>query len=424
VQNKYAPPVAFLAMKPALFLLLAASPALAAPTLVPHPVHLQSGARFSLQLPARYGIEPVVQGLKRPRFFALAPDGRLFVTQMYDKTDNSKGKVTILDGFNSRTRRFARVTDYLSGLRNPNSVAFWMDAKNSKSWLYLALTDKLVRYPFQKGDTKPSGKAQVLAHFPAYGLSYKYGGWHLTRTVTVVPETGRVFVAVGSSGNALIEKEPVRAAVLAMNADGTNQHIYAHGLRNAVGLKWQNGALWASNQGADHLGDDAPNETFYKVQGNTDYGWPYTYQSRGAVHLDPKFKRASGKAGVPLAVLAFPAHSSVLGFDRFDQSTPDPNLRNRWLFALHGSGFIRLKRGYSLMSATSAGDMQPFLTGFLQRRHIWGRPCDILNRGDGSFWLSDDYAGVIYLIGPKRSQRAPVAPELAPGGSTRTRETG
>ncbi|RYX85474.1 glucose/sorbosone dehydrogenase [bacterium] len=390
-------------MKTALIALLglASAPVVAAPTLTPHPVRLQSGARFSLRLPARYSITPVVQGLKRPRFFALAPDGRLFLTQMYDKTDNSKGKVTILDGYDAKSHRFAKVTDYLTGLRNPNSVAFWHDAKSGKSWIYVALTDKLVRYPFKSGDVKPSGSAQVLTKFPAYGLSYKYGGWHLTRTVVVVPETGRVFVAVGSSGNAVIEKEAVRAAIVTMNADGSDQQIYVKGLRNAVGLRWTRGALWASNQGVDHLGDDAPNETFYKVQSGADYGWPYCYQSRGVVRVDPKFHRAAGAKGVPVAPIAFPAHSSALGFDWFDQSTSDSNLRNRWLFALHGSGFIRQKRGYSLVTATGGGQIEPFLTGFLQNRHIWGRPCDVWNRGDGSFWLTDDYAGVVYLVAPK-----------------------
>lgn len=386
----------------ALALTFLASPALAAP-LTPHPVHLESGAKFSLWLPARYDITPVVQGLKRPRFFALAPDGRLFVTQMYDRTDNTRGKVTILDGYDAKARRYTRVSDYLTGLRNPNSVAFWRDPKNGQTWLYIALTDKLVRYPFKNGDLKPSGDEQVLAHFPAYGLSYKYGGWHLTRTIAIVPATGRVFVAVGSSGNALIEKEKVRAAVLSMNADGTNQQIYAHGMRNAVGLKWKRDALWASNQGADHLGDNAPNETFYKVQSGADYGWPYCYQLNGKVRLDPKFKRASGKTGVPLAPISFPAHSSALGFDWFDSTTPDSNLRNHWLFALHGSGFTRLKRGYSLATATLNGITQPFLAGFLSGRKIKGRPCDIWNRGDGSFLFTDDYAGVVYLVSPHKA---------------------
>lgn len=388
-------------MNTLLLLVLGASPALAAPALTPHPVQLASGARFSLFLPRRTSITPVVEGLARPRFFALAPDGRLFLTQMHDKTDNRLGSVTILDGFNPRTRRFARRSNYLSHLHNPNSLAFWHDDTTNQSWLYLALTDKLVRFPYHRGDLKPAGKEQVLARFPAYGLGYKYGGWHLTRTVAIVPQTGRVFVSVGSSGDAVIEREPVRATVLSMNADGTEQKIYARGLRNAVGLKWLRGALWASNQGADHLGDDAPNDTFYQVQGNADYGWPGCFQARGRVRLDPKFKRAAGTQGVPLALVAFPAHSSALGFDWFDSRTRDPNLRGRWLFALHGSGFKRLKRGYSLAVANSQGQLQPFLTGFLQRGHIWGRPCDVFNRGDGSFFVSDDYAGVVYLVAPR-----------------------
>ncbi len=387
-------------MKPAFFLALLASPVMAAPTLMPHPVQLQSGARFVLRLPARYAIAPVIEGLARPRFFAVAPDSRIFLTQMHDKTDNSLGKVTILGTYNALTRRFAGQSDYLSGLRNPNSVAFWRDPNDGKMWLYLALTDRLVRYPFRAGDIKPSGEPQTLARFPAYGLSYKYGGWHLTRTVTVDQQSGRVWVSIGSSGNALVEKEAIRATVLSMNADGTHQTTYARGLRNAVGLKWERGALWATNQGADHLGDDAPNDTFTRLRGGADYGWPFCYQSGGRVRLDPRFHRPTGASGVPLALVAFPAHSSALGFAWFDQKTADPALRNRWLFALHGSGFTRLRRGYSLVTATPDGRLTPFLTGFLQHGHINGRPCDILRLPDGSFLFSDDYAGVVYRVAP------------------------
>ena len=109
----------------------------------------------------------------------------------------------------------------MTGLHNPNSVAFYKD-RDGTDWFYLALTDRLVRYRYEAGKDAPSGEPQVLATFPAYGLAYKYGGWHLTRTV-VVGGDGKIYVAVGSSCNACEEKEEVRASILQMNPDGTNQ---------------------------------------------------------------------------------------------------------------------------------------------------------------------------------------------------------
>ena len=143
------------------------------------------------------------------RFMALSPDNRIFVTDMYNLTDNRRGVVYILDQFDPKTYQFKKVTKYLSGLRNPNSVAFYTD-RNGTDWFYLALTDRLVRYRYEAGKDAPSGTPEVLATFPDYGLGYKYGGWHLTRTV-IVGGNGKIYVAVGSSCNACEEKEEVRA---------------------------------------------------------------------------------------------------------------------------------------------------------------------------------------------------------------------
>ena len=123
---------------------------------------------------------------------------------------------------------------YLTGLRNPNSLAF-LPIGAGASWLYLALTDRLLRYRYRAGDNAPAEKPEVLATFPDYGLSYKYGGWHLTRTI-VIGGNGKVYVSVGSSCNACEEKEEVRASVLEMDPDGRHPRYFARGLRNAVGM--------------------------------------------------------------------------------------------------------------------------------------------------------------------------------------------
>ena len=199
------------------------------------------------------------QGLKRVRFMAKSPDGRIFVTDMYNLTDNSKGAVYILDHFNPASENFKKVTTYLTGLRNPNSIAFYTDP-NGVAWFYLALTDRLLRYKYNLSEDTPTAKPEVLATFPDYGLSYKYGGWHLTRTIAA-GTNGKIYVSVGSSCNACEEKEEVRASVLEMDPVGKNQKFFARGLRNAVGLRWIKDGLIATNMGSDHLGDHKPADT-------------------------------------------------------------------------------------------------------------------------------------------------------------------
>ena len=245
------------------------------PNLVPHQVNLKNGKRFSLNLPENYEIIPAAEGLKRVRFFSKAPDGRMFVTDMHDLTDNKKGIVYILDDWNPETGKFGKIIPYMTGLKNPNSVQFYTDS-SGRDWLYLAETNQLTRRKFTKGEIKPTDKAEVLVTFPDYGLSYKYGGWHLTRTIAV-GGNGKIYVSVGSSCNACTEKEKVRATVLEMNPDGSQQKIFATGLRNAVGLKWVGNFLFATNQGVDHLGKNKPDETFYALKRDADYGWASCY---------------------------------------------------------------------------------------------------------------------------------------------------
>src|SRR5215216_5194388 len=196
------------------------------------------GRAFNLYLPAEFEIKVARMGLKRARFLAKAPDNRIFVTDMFNRTDNKKGAVYILEQFDAESGRFNKITPYLTGLRNPNSIAFHTE-KGGGHWFYLALTDRLLRYKYTPGENSPSSSPELLATFPDYGLNYKYGGWHLTRTIAI-GENGKLYVSVGSSCNACEEKEPVRATVTEMYLDGKNQRVFAGGLRNAVGLKLVN----------------------------------------------------------------------------------------------------------------------------------------------------------------------------------------
>ncbi len=367
------------------------------PKLLPQKITLKSGKSFDLNLPADFEIVPAAEGLKRARFFAKAPDGRIFVTDMYNLADNKRGTIYILDGFDPATGKFAEVKTYLTGLHNPNSVQFYRDA-SGQDWLYIAETGKLTRRRFNAGEENPTDtNPQTLATFPDYGLSYKYGGWHLTRTIAF-GTNGKMYVSVGSSCNSCVEKEEVRAAILEMNPDGSEQRVFAKGLRNAVGLRWYGNFLFATNQGSDHLGLQRPDETFYAVKDGADYGWPYCHSANGRIIADPKIKRAGGCAGVPAPYAYFPARSSALGFDYFDDAdAPDP-IKGGFVVALHGSTNKAIGHGYKIVVMRKGEPLEDLISGFLKAGKVLGRPCDVFKLDANSFLFSDDFSGIVYLV--------------------------
>jgi glucose/arabinose dehydrogenase len=411
----------------------------------PHILPYAPGKSITLTLPDSFDISIAATGLHRVRFFARSPDGRIFVTGMHDLSDNTQGSVFILDGWNPATHAFTHITHYLDHLRNPNNLAFWTDPATHQTWLYLPLTDRLVRYKYNAGDTAPTAPPETLLRFPNYGLNYKYGGWHLTRTVAIAPvgngpnSKTRIFVAAGSSCNYCQEREVLRAAIVSLDPDGQHPTLIAQGMRNAVDLQsvpavqsndLNNGTLFATNMGDDHLGDQLPEDTFFAVdpapKTPLNYGWPTCYFANGKpVHdttplptlndptaiapvppTDSVYGKQTGVATaganltaggghafapdpnsalgsappplascekVPPAFTTFAAHSSPLGFDYFPPS--DPALRNTFLVALHGASHPRIGTGYRVVRFT-ATDRTPrdFITGFLTSAR--GTPID------------------------------------------------
>ncbi|MCU1323632.1 MAG: repeat-containing protein [Acidobacteriaceae bacterium] len=410
--------------------------------LTPHTLSITSTRSITLNLPASLTIQVAAKGLRRPRFFAQSPDHRIFVTDMDSLADNTRGAVYILDSWNPTTHTFGRTVPYLQHLRNPNNLAFYTDPATQQTWLYLPLTDRLVRYKYNPGDTAPTAPPEVLARYPDYGLSYKYGGWHLTRTIAFATLHGRtrLYVSVGSSCNACAEKEPIRATLSVMDPDGKNSSIVATGLRNAVGLSFvprvDGGSLFATNMGADHLGDRDPEDQFFELDSNDrpgpiyishppNYGWPTCFFDHGTPHPDPLVSAPKPGdhifppppagppppqfdcAKVPAAYTAFAPHSSPLGLEYFDATST--TLGNTFLVALHGAGHPRVGSGYRVVRIRTTGSHTPedFITGFLSSNGVkftvHGRPCGILRTSPDSFLLTDDRNGVIYSIYPKQT---------------------
>ena len=231
-----------------------------------HTIHLNkdSGIDFKLEIPEGYKISVAYQGLKRLRFLDQSPDGKLISTDMINKDDNKKGIILWFRNWNEETKSFETADTILKSLHNPNQASFY--TFDGKDYFFVAETSKLTRYDYTRGTEFDIKNPLVIATFPDYGLSYKYGGWHLTRSLAF--HHNKIYVSVGSSCNACIEKEEIRASIIEMNLDGTDQRIIAKGLRNAVGIDFIGSDLYATNMGEDKLGEDKPEDQFMKIESN------------------------------------------------------------------------------------------------------------------------------------------------------------
>jgi glucose/arabinose dehydrogenase len=372
--------------------------------LFPHPVSLKKGVKLTLNMPEGFDVSVAYEGLGRPRFLTLSPDNRYFFLDMWNRSDNKRCKVHILEDWDETEHRFKTIKTYLEGLHNANQVAFYTD--KGVDYIYVTESGKLTRYPYKKGDDKPSGEGQVILKMPNTGVGYKYGGWHMTRSLAF--HNDKLYVSIGSGCNACVEKEEIRSTIMQMNPDGSEAKYYARGVRNAVGMKWIGEKLWVTNMGRDQIGPDVPEDMMHTIEEGQYYGFPFYYQFRGKILADKQFKdslRPSFVKEPPVAFCGFKAHSAPLGFDYF-KDFDNAALKNSFLVALHGSNMTSRNRGYSVVKVNGTNSYTDVITGFLppnskEETDRLGRPCDVMMRDKKSFFVTDDMNGVVYYFWKK-----------------------
>jgi glucose/arabinose dehydrogenase len=196
-----------------------------------------------------------------------------------------------------------------------------------------------------------------------------------------------------------------------MNPDGTDEKIYASGLRNPVGMGFEpvTNVLWTAVNERDELGDDlVPDYTTGVKQGGF-YGWPYAYLGR---HADPRMKKDPhpelvAKTIVPDILLG--AHTASLGLAFYNSNHFPAKYRGGLFIGQHGSWNRSAFAGYKVVfnpfaNGKPVGKPEDFLTGFIAnpgKDEVHGRPVGVTVLSDGSMLVADDVAGVIWKVSAK-----------------------
>jgi glucose/arabinose dehydrogenase/cytochrome c2 len=365
--------------------------------------------------PEGFTVSLFAERLDAPRQMRAAPNGDLFVAE------TAPGRLRVLRPGKPGSPA-AENEVYASGLSGPFGIAFYPQGPDPK-WLYVAETNRVIRYPYVVGDLKPRGSAEIAVP----QLASSRGG-HITRDIAFSKDGALMYVSVGSGSNgaqgmpgktpeeikAWEEKkglgaawgfEENRADVLVFTPEGKDGRIFATGIRNCVGLAIhpQSGDVYCSANERDGLGDNLVPDYVTRIRDGQFYGWPWWYMGN---HEDPRWKNArpdlAGKTGNPDVPIQ--PHSAPLGMTFYNGTAFPAEYRGSAFVAFHGSWNRALRTGYKVVrilmrDGVPTGEYEDFLTGFvIDNNRVWGRPVGVAEGTDGALYVSEDSNGTVWRV--------------------------
>ena len=358
-------------------------------------------------------VNAFAKGLKHPRWIYVLPNGDVLVAEA--KTipgpvrnvfgyaiqatmrragalGASANRITLLrdrdgDGV-AETREI-----FMEGLNQPFGMALSGDT------FYVGNTDGVVAFPYVAGASRITAPGRKLA-------SFKPGG-HWTRSLLPSSDGRKLYAGVGSLSNIAengMAVEEGRAAVYELDLVSREARIFARGLRNPVGLAWeqQTGVLWTVVNERDGLGDETPPDYLTSVRDGGFYGWPYCYWGQTVDDRVPHDPAAVAKAITPDYALG--GHTASLGLCWLPAGTL-PGFPDGMVIGQHGSWNRSTLSGYKVVfipfvNGLPAGPPRDILSGFLAPDETvsYGRPVGVTLGPDGSLLIADDVGDVIWRV--------------------------
>ena len=346
--------------------------------------------QFAIDIDPSFQLEILNVNLQRPRVIHFAGE-RLFIGSV-------SGNVYWLDP----PYKTPNILTTLEGY--PHSIV----VRNGQ--IYIARTEDILVAKYDKENPTLSSKDfEKFVKLPG-------GAGHNSRTLKLGPQQ-KLYVSLGITGNCsdqwLDNRYPFdnrRGGIFVIDESGKTPTLqpFGSGLRNPVGFAWNNegSAIYATNNGPDHLGFDQPGETFSRITEGTNFGMPW-YQHNGSEYVrdpciasEPPFPKSA--LSEPSALL--PARNAPM-----DMTFVPAQLSGKYhgdaLIALHGSWATAEKGSFDGDPASRrepgivrvvfengvVTDIVDVLKGFqLEDGRRWGRPMGIAPGPDGHIYFTSD----------------------------------
>ncbi|MEO8110201.1 MAG: sorbosone dehydrogenase family protein [Ginsengibacter sp.] len=352
--------------------------------------------------PKGFKVTKYAGNLNNPRWFYITPNGDLLVSESQTSRKKSANNIILFRDTNGDGKPDIRQT-FMKDLNQPLGMLVL------GNWFYVGNTDGIYRYPYKPGQLEITANGEKITDLPPGGYNN-----HWTRNLIANADGTKLYVSTGSGSNDGehgMEQEKRRACILEMKPDGSEEKVYAYGLRNPIGTAWEPATkkLWCVVNERDNLGDDLVPDYFTHVEEGGFYGWPYSYFGP---HEDPRWK---GK--IPTGLLektlvpdvSMGAHTACLGLAFYTKKQFPEKYQGGVFIGEHGSWNRSQFAGYKVTfvpfkNGKPSGSPEDFLTGFIadeSKNEVYGRPVGVTVMADGSMLVADDAGNSIWKVGMK-----------------------
>ena len=359
------------------------------------------------------------EGLDHPRWLYVLPNGDVLVaeTNAPPKPDDSRGiRGWVMEKVMGRAG---------AGVPSPNRITLLRDADHDGvaetrtvflehlnspfgmalvgNDLYVADSDKLLRFAYQPGETAIKSPGTKVVDLPGGPLNH-----HWTKNVVASQDGSKLYVSVGSNSNVGengLEAEQGRAAIWEVDRASGQHRIFASGLRNPNGMAWepQSGKLWTAVNERDEIGSDLVPDYITSVKDGAFYGWPFSYYGQHVdVRVTPQNLDLVAKAIAP--DYAVGPHTASLGLTFAEGSKLPAPFTHGAFIGQHGSWNRKPHSGYKVIFVPFEGGQpkgQPVdvLTGFLNSdEKAMGRPVGVVIDKQGDLLVADDVGNKVWRV--------------------------
>jgi glucose/arabinose dehydrogenase len=287
----------------------------------------------------------------------------------------------------------------------PNGVCFSRDGH-----LFLAEQNRVLWFPaaefFYEGpDVAAFAIVKEGELIPASNASFN----HTARTCRVGPD-GRIYITIGQPFNVpakdvMPEFDKLGiGGIISIKQDGSDRQIYAHGMRNPLGLDFssKDKTIWVNDNQVDGMGDTIPpGETNHVTGPNQNFGFPWY---GGGKTRTVEYKDDTVPDGVIFPAVERDAHAADLGLSFYNGKQFPDKFKGGIFTTQHGSwnrvNPVGARVLFTPIGADgNAGKEEVFAEGWLTSDGEYiGRPVDVQVLNDGSLLVSDDLAGAIWRI--------------------------
>lgn len=385
----------------------------------------------SIKLPAGFKATILAENLGNARHIAVTKQGNIYIKLF--KLNDGKGIVMLQDANNDGKVESQKSFGNYAG----TGIAI------KDNYLYASSDEEVFRYKLnEKGEViSPDQPEKIIT-----GLINRRQ--HESKSITL-DNDGNIYVNIGAYSNACQERDRTKGSagmkpcpildsaggIWQFKANGLNQSYgqgvrYATGLRNVVGLDWNNSVnqLFVMQHGRDQLfqlypeyfdakqSAELPSEVMFALKKGDNGGWPYVYYDHFQKKkiLAPEYGGDGKKTGGEDAIdptVAFPGHMAPNGLLFYTGSMFPERYKNGAFIAFHGSWnrAPEKQKGYFVAfvpfkDGKPSGEWESFADNFAGKEDIQSpgqaahRPCGLAQAPDGSLLITDDVKGTIYKI--------------------------